>query len=186
MDRIGVPVELGESPQGLSPRVRLGVGVLLGIAAVLVNLGSFPLFRLSSPEFFFGGALVLVAFVGFGPAAGWTAAVIQVVGLIAGGWQGALIFLVVPGLIDWLRRRTGSLMLAVIVFWMTIGWVLAAFVYVYVLGFGWDFFDSSTSRILSTASSTASWPRDSSGWCRPGGDYRRLRSGSGGLRFPGW
>ncbi len=140
MDRIGVPVELGESPQGLSPRVRLGVGVLLGIAAVLVNLGSFPLFRLSSPEFFFGGALVLVAFVGFGPAAGWTAAVIQVVGLIAGGWQGALIFLVVPGLIDWLRRRTGSLMLAVIVFWMTIGWVLAAFVYVYVLGFGWDFF----------------------------------------------
>src|SRR5690348_2267184 len=66
-----------------SPRRRYAAACVLGLLAALLNLVAVPLLSEETPEFLFGGALVLLAFVALGAGPGLVAAAIAAVPQVA-------------------------------------------------------------------------------------------------------
>src|SRR5437762_66577 len=66
-----------------SPRRRYAAACALGVLAALLNLVAVPLLSEETPEFLFGGALVLLAFVALGAGPGLVAAAIAAIPQLA-------------------------------------------------------------------------------------------------------
>jgi PAS domain S-box-containing protein len=111
---------------------RYVVAALLGAAAFGLNQVSVPLLSSESPEFILGGALSLFAFARLGLGPGLLAVAIALAGVYTRGDAVGIATLVyvLEAAFAWrLRRRIGSLILAVLVFWFTGGIVLDAVLY---------------------------------------------------------
>ncbi len=124
-----------------SVRQRYAAACGLGILAALLNIIAVPLLSEETPEFLFGGACVLLAFVLFGTGPGLLAAAIgaipQVVQILPDVPALAIAYLVYPleALVAYrLWRRFGSLVLAVSVFWFGIGWLCDLVGYHWLVG----------------------------------------------------
>ncbi|HUP24724.1 MAG TPA: ATP-binding protein [Thermoanaerobaculia bacterium] len=102
-------------------------GALLGVLALALNRVQLNVLTEETPLFVFGGALVLVAFVRCGIGPGLVAAAISLVELVGGGgavgWVTSIYAL--ESLVAYLLwRRWRSLVLGVLCFWLSIGWML--------------------------------------------------------------
>jgi diguanylate cyclase (GGDEF)-like protein len=129
-----------------SPRRRYATACVLGVLAALLNLVAVPLLSEETPEFLFGGALVLLAFVALGAGPGLLAAAIaaipQVALILPDVPALGVAYLVYPleALLTYLFwRRAGSLVLGVSVFWLLIGAGWDALTYHQLVGLGWSY-----------------------------------------------
>jgi two-component system cell cycle sensor histidine kinase/response regulator CckA len=105
---------------------------LLGAAALALNRVQFNVLTEETPLFVFGGVLVLVAFVAFGAGPGLFAAAISLAELVAAGGAVGLVTTIyaLEAFVAYLLwRRTGSLVLGVLCFWLLGGWVLDIVLY---------------------------------------------------------
>jgi PAS domain S-box-containing protein len=100
---------------------------VLGALALALNLVEVSVLTEETPQFVFGGALVLVAFVLLGVGPGLLAAVISILRLVAGdaevGWL-VVIYVLEAWVAYLLWQRWRSLLLGVLCFWLTAGWLL--------------------------------------------------------------
>ncbi len=126
---------------------RVGLALLLGGIGAAVNLWTVPILTEDTPNFFFGGIPVLLAFIGLGPRLGLLAGALSLLPFLLDPWWtlhpapaiGTLIYLVEGLAIYHLYRRTRSLPLAAAIFWFGGGWVLTVLVYHLWLGLAGGF-----------------------------------------------
>ncbi len=122
--------------------LRIGGGVACGALALALNHIPAPLLSSESPEFAFGGALVLFAFWQLGPVPGLVAAFVGYA--VASGVRevmlAAMVLYAVEGyVVSRLARRTRSLVVADVLYWLTAGAVLDVLVYWWWMGLPADY-----------------------------------------------
>ena len=110
---------------------------MLGALALALNRVEVSVLTEETPQFVFGGALVLVAFVLLGAGPGLLAAAISIMLLVAGdaevGWL-VVIYVLEAWVAYLLWQRWRSLVLGVLCFWLTAGWLLDVALYQVGLG----------------------------------------------------
>jgi PAS domain S-box-containing protein len=122
--------------------VRLGLGLLLGALALLVNHFAVPLLSEETPKFIFGGALVLVAYVRLGPEAGVLAAIVSIGATIArfdGRGAAALTYVAMWWATTALSRRARGLVPAALCVWLAAGWAIDLLAYGLGVGLSPDY-----------------------------------------------
>lgn len=118
------------------------VASLLGGLGMALNRWDIPLMTVEAPHFTFGAMLVLVAFARYGLGPGLLAAVITLAGELSGpmGFHAAALIYVAEGVVAFLfYRRTGSLVLSVLLFWILGGWIFDLLFYQLGAGLAWPF-----------------------------------------------
>ena len=113
----------------------------LGGLAGWINTFQLSVLTPETPLFVFGRPLVLVAFLRLGPRAGLVAALTALSVRLLDVWQvgpgvavGGVVY-VLEALCAWyLYKRVRSLLLAVTIYWVTIGWILDLVIYVAWVG----------------------------------------------------
>ena len=118
------------------------VAVVLGALALALNQWTVGFLTAEAPPFTFGAALVLVVFARCGLGPGLVAAVIAVLGDVA-GHSGvhlpALIYIAEGAVALFFYRRLGSLVVSVLLFWILIGWALDLLFFRLGVGLEWQF-----------------------------------------------
>ena len=112
--------------------LRIAGGVACGAMALALNHIPAPLLSSESPEFAFGGALVLFAFWRLGLVPGLLAAFIgyAVDGSVREAMFAAMVLYAVEGfVVSRLAERTRSLIVADVLYWLTLGALLDLLVY---------------------------------------------------------
>jgi PAS domain S-box-containing protein len=119
--------------------------VTLGVAALLINQLSVPLLTTETPRFMFGGALVLAAFIRFGTWPGIVSTIVSLSLLFMrpdwADWAAAatIVYMAEALVACTLYRRFRGLTLAVLVYWLAVGWILDALLYHWLVGFSAEY-----------------------------------------------
>ena len=114
---------------------RIGWGVALGAVAFVINLATFPVLSPESPEFAFGGTLVMFAFRTLGPVAGLLTTVIGFAAprAVPEATVAAIVIYAIEGyVVSRLMRR--NLVVTDTLFWLTVGALLDAVAYRWWIG----------------------------------------------------
>ncbi|MHB1311789.1 MAG: ATP-binding protein [Gemmatimonadaceae bacterium] len=119
--------------------LRIAGGVVCGALALALNHVMVPMLSPPSPAFAFGGVLVLFAFWQLGLVAGLVAAAL---GFALGDWGREMMFVLIAlyaaegFVVSRLARRTRSLVVADVLFWLTAGALLDVLFYRWLMGLG--------------------------------------------------
>ncbi|RMH21928.1 MAG: hybrid sensor histidine kinase/response regulator [Gemmatimonadetes bacterium] len=128
--------------RGGGPRDWL-IAAVLGGLALLLNQWKVPLLTEETPTFLFGGAVVLVAFARCGLGPGLLAAALSLadnfLALPAAHEAATVVYLVEGVVAALLYRRLRSLILAVGLFWLTLGWLFDLVLYGGLVGLSWEY-----------------------------------------------
>ena len=111
--------------------------IVFGLAALGINQWIVRLLAADSPAFFFGGALVLIAFVKLGTGPGIVASLISFISFFARGdvvGYVTALYVLEAFVAYQLNRRYHSLILSVMLFWFGGGWIADIILYHWVVG----------------------------------------------------
>ncbi|HLA79491.1 MAG TPA: ATP-binding protein [Vicinamibacteria bacterium] len=116
--------------------------LLLGLLGLGLNRFETQILTEETPEFVFGGAPVLLAFVWLGFRAGLLSGVVALGALLfqrePAGWATG-VYLLEAAAAALLYRRFGSLVFSVVVFWLGAGWALDLLLYGGLVGLSRDY-----------------------------------------------
>jgi hypothetical protein len=114
----------------------------LGLAGLALNYLSVPILGEETPEFVFGGAPVLLVFAVLGPRYGAFAGLLSLLPMLLrfdpAGFA-SLVYLIEFLIVFWLYARVQGFVLAAVVFWSTVGWLLDLLFYGWGVGLSADY-----------------------------------------------